>query len=137
MAGLKVFFTEGSLRCVFVDLILLLRMRLNVLRRVSSRWEKNESTLLPIIMLAMSGNFRNSLTRVPNPTAEPMIQGVSLPILGPAEDDAARRATWRVSVRGTERRAVKRAAVLNDIADVLFMGVTGGLWFDENGVSGR
>lgn len=69
----------------------------------------------------------DSLTRVPKPTAEPMIQGVSLPALGPAEDDAARRAMWGVTVRGAEKRAVKRTAVLNGMADVLFMGITGGL----------
>lgn len=50
-----------------------------------------------------------------------MIQGVSLPDLGPAEDEAVRRAMRRVELRWAARRAVNRVAVLNDMADELFM----------------
>lgn len=50
-----------------------------------------------------------------------MIQGVSLPDLGPAEDEAVRRAMRWVELRWAARRAVNRVAVLNDMADELFM----------------
>lgn len=72
----------------------------------------------------------DSLTRVPNPIVEPMIQGVSLPVLGPAEDEAVRRAMRWVELRWAARRAVNRVAVLNDMADALFTRIIGGLWLD-------